>query len=132
MIIIDTTIWSKAYRRKKMSNADQAVVHELYKILESEEEVLIGAVRQELLSGIANQDISHDLAIKLNGFNNYEAQVADHDLAAEYFTICSQNGIQGSQIDFLICAIAHRYNFQIYTEDKDFNYYKKYFPISLY
>ncbi len=132
MIIIDTTIWSKAYRRKRIAGGDIAVVDELYNILESEEEILIGSVRQELLSGISNMDIFNDLKIKLDGFNNYEAQMPDHDLAAEYFNICSKNGIQGSQTDYLICAISCRYNFQIYTEDKDFNYYKKYLPIKLY
>jgi hypothetical protein len=44
----------------------------------------------------------------MNRFNNYEAQLAGHDLAAEYFNICSSNGIQGSQTDYLICAVAYR------------------------
>jgi predicted nucleic acid-binding protein len=132
MIIIDTTIWSKVFRRKRIAGEDQSVVDELYKILESEEEVLIGSVRQELLSGISNKDVFNDLKIKLNGFNNYEVQLADHDLAAGYFTICAKNGIQGSQTDYIICAIANRYNFPIYTEDKDFDNYQKYLPISLY
>ncbi len=132
MIIIDTTIWSKAYRRKKNTDEDRIVVDELHNILDLEAEVLIGAVRQELLSGISNKDVFNDLKIKLNGFNNYEAQLADHNAAAEYFNICSQNGIQGSQTDYLICAIANRYGFQIYTEDKDFSYYEKYLPIKLY
>ncbi len=132
MIIIDTTIWSKVYRRKRIAGKDQAVVNELYNILDLEEEVLIGSVRQELLSGISNKDVFNDLKFKLDGFNNYEIQLADHDLAAEYYNICSQNGIQGSQTDYLICAVAYRYNFEIYTEDNDFRYYKKYLPINLY
>ncbi len=132
MIIVDTTIWSKAFRRKKIAGKDQVVVDNLYKILDLEEEILIGSVRQELLSGISDKDVFDDLKIKLNGFNNYEIQLADHDLAAEYFNVCSRNGIQGSQTDYVICAISYRYNFPIYTEDRDFNYYKKYLPIHLY
>ena len=77
----------------------------------SEEEILISSVRQELLSGISNMDVFNDLKIKLDGFNFYEAQLPDHDLAAEYFNICSKKGIQGSQTDYLICAISRRYNF---------------------
>jgi hypothetical protein len=87
MIAVDTTIWSKAYRRKRISDEDQGVVKELYDILDAREEVLIGPVRQELLSGIANKDGFFDLMTKLNGFNNYEVQLADHNLAAEYFNI---------------------------------------------
>ena len=131
MIIVDTTIWSKAYRRKKITGEDQGIVNKLCRILELEEEILIGPVRQELLSGISDKNIFDDLSKKLNGFNNYEVQLADHDLAAEYYNICSSNGIQGSQTDYLICAIANRYNLEIFTEDKDFNYYKKYLPIEL-
>jgi len=132
MIVVDTTIWSKAYRRKKITGEDQNIINKLCSILDMEEEILIGPVRQELLSGISNKDIFDDLAIKLNGFNNYEIQLADHDLAAEYFNICLSRGIQGSQTDYLICAVAYRYDAEIFTEDKDFNRYKEYLPIKLF
>ena len=132
MILVDTTIWSKAYRRKKIAGEDQRIVKELYAILDSEEEVLIGPVRQELLSGISNENVFRDLALKLSGFNNYEVQLADHDLAAKYFNICLSNGILGSQTDYLICAIANKYNLEIFTEDKDFEHYKIHLPVKLY
>ena len=79
-----------------------------------------------------NKDVFNDLTTKLNGFNNYEVQLADHDLTAEYFNICSSHGIQGSQTDYLICAVACRYNAETFTEDNDFQKYKKYPPIKLY
>ena len=132
MILVDTTIWSKAYRRKKIADKDQVIVKELQNILELEEEVLIGPVRQELLSGISNKDVFNNLMIKLSGFNNYEVQLIDHDLAAEYFNVCLNRGIQGSQTDYLICAIAYRYDLEIFTEDADFNNYEKHLPIKLY
>ena len=131
MIVVDTTIWSKAYRRKRIAGEDQDIVKELRNILDMEEEILIGPVRQELLSGISNRDVFNDLRAKLNGFNNYEVQLADHDLAAEYFNICMSNGIQGSQTDYLICAVAYRYNSEIFTQDNDFENYKNYLPIAL-
>ena len=132
MIIVDTTIWSKAYRRKRIADEDQLIIKKLYSILDEEKEILLGPVRQELLSGITDKNVFNDLMIKLNGFNNYEIQLADHDLAAEYYNICSNNGIQGSQTDYVICAVAHRYNLEIYTEDHDFIHYKKHLPIRLY
>ena len=132
MIIIDTTIWSKAYRRKKISDKDHSIIKELCDILDAQEEILIGPVRQELLSGISDKNVFNDLMTKLNGFNNYEVQLTDHDLAAEYFNICLSNGIQGSQTDYIICAVAYRYDLEIFTEDNDFNNYKKYLPIKLY
>jgi hypothetical protein len=41
---------------------------------------------------------------------------ADYELAAEYYNTCMGNGIQGSQIDFLICALSVRNKFEIYTK----------------
>ena len=131
MIIIDTTIWSKVYWRRKIVDRDKDVIKKVLTILDCEKEVLLGPVRQELLSGITCKDTFYDLKIKLYGFNNYEIQLADHDLAAEYCNICHSKGIQGSQTDYLICAVAYRYNFGIFTEDKDFTFYKKYLPIKL-
>ena len=132
MVLVDTTIWSKAYRRKKIVNDEHNLaVKKLISILNKGEEVLIGSVRQELLSGISNKEVFNDLLLKLDGFNNYEAKLADYDLAAEYFNICASKGIQGSQTDFLICAIAYRYDLEIFTEDKDFDNYKKFLPIKL-
>jgi len=132
MIIVDTTIWSAVYRRRKLSDEDKVIVKKFYEILDVEEEILIGPVRQELLSGISDKNVFYDLMTKLNGFNNYEIQLADHDLAAEYYNICSSRGIQGSQTDYLICAVAYRYKSEIFTLDKDFNNYKNHLPIKLY
>jgi len=132
VIIIDTTVWSKAYRRRKLNDEDRVIVEKLYDILDLEEEILIGPVRQEILSGISDKNVFNELAIKLDGFNNYEIQLADHDMAAEYYNVCSGKGIQGSQTDYLICAVSHRYNSPIFTLDKDFIYYKKHLSIGLY
>jgi predicted nucleic acid-binding protein len=93
---------------------------------------LIGPVRQELLSGISNNDTFEYLKEKLDGFNNYVIQLDDYDRAAEYFNICKKHGIQGSLTDYLICAVAVKYNLEIFTDDNDFNYYKKHLPIRLY
>ena len=53
-------------------------------------------------------------------------------VAAKFYNLCRSKGIQGSHIDLLICSIAVRLNMEIYTEDKDFQKYKKYVPIDLY
>jgi predicted nucleic acid-binding protein len=68
----------------------------------------------------------------MKGFNDFPIETIDYELAAEYSNICRRNGIQGSNTDFLICAIAVRNNFEIFTIDDDFNQYKKYIPIKLF
>ena len=51
--------------------------------------------------------------------------------AAEFNNICRKKGVQGSTIDFLICAVATNENLIIFTTDKGFENYRKYLPIKL-
>jgi predicted nucleic acid-binding protein len=131
-ILIDTPIWSKAFRRKKINSEDKNIVDSLKYLIDEFMEVIIGPIRQELLSGISDEVIFNDLKEKLKGFNDFPTETIDYELAAEYSNMCRRNGIQGSNTDFLICAIAVRNNFEIFTMDDDFNQYKKYIPIKLF
>ena len=131
-ILIDTPIWSKALRRKKITSDDKDIVDSLKYLIDEFMEAIIGPIRQELLSGISDENIFNALKEKMNGFNDFPIETTDYELAAEYSNICRRNGIQGSNTDFLICAVAVRNNFEIFTTDDDFNYYKKYLPIKLF
>ena len=55
----------------------------------------------------------------------------DYEKAAFYFNLCRSKGIQGSNTDFLICSIAIRNNFSLFTVDKDFLLFSKHIPIQL-
>jgi len=55
----------------------------------------------------------------------------DYERAAEFYNTCRKSGIQGSQIDFLICAVAAGREIPIFTTDNDFLLYAKYLSISL-
>jgi predicted nucleic acid-binding protein len=44
---------------------------------------------------------------------------------------CRRKGVQGSTIDFLICAVAAIEELQILTTDSDFLRYAKHLPIKL-
>lgn len=131
-VLIDTTIWSKVLRRKNKKSEDEKIAEALKFIINEYMDVIIGPIRQELLSGISNEQIFNDLKEKMEGFIDYPIETQDYELAAEFCNKCRSSGIQGSNTDFLICAIAIRNNFEIFTEDKDFNQYKKYLPIKLF
>ena len=131
-ILIDTPIWSKAFRRKKIKFDDKNVVDILKYLIDEFMEIIIGPIRQELLSGISDRKTFNELKEKMGGFNDFPIETIDYELAAEYSNICRRNGIQGSNTDFLICAIAVRNNFEIFTLDDDFKEYKKYLPIRLF
>jgi predicted nucleic acid-binding protein len=130
-IIVDTTIWSKYFRRK-YHEQNLRIMNEMSKLIEDQKVVIIGPIRQELLSGISNNNVFNKLRIKMKAFIDLKMTVADYELAAQYYNNCMKNGIQGSAIDLLICAVSVRNKFEIYTEDDDFKYYKKYLPIRLY
>ena len=131
-ILIDTPIWSKAFRRKKIKSGDKNVVDILKYLIDEFMEIIIGPIRQELLSGISDEKIFNELKEKMRGFNDFPVETIDYELAAEYSNVCRRNGIQGSNTDFLICAIAVRNNFEIFTLDDDFGEYKKFLPIRLF
>jgi predicted nucleic acid-binding protein len=130
-VLIDTPIWSKAFRRKKIKSEDKNIVDSLKYLIDEFMEVIIGPIRQELLSGISDEVIFNDLKEKMKGFNDFPIETIDYELAAEYSNMCRRNGIQGSNTDFLICAVAVRNNFEIFTIDDDFNQYRKNIPIKL-
>ena len=92
---------------------------------------IIGSIRQELLSGYSQKSRYDKIRQKLSYFPNEPILDIDYECAAEYSNICRTNGVQGSHIDFLICAIAARTKFKIFTTDKDFKHYSKYLPILL-
>src|SRR5439155_23131856 len=57
---------------------------------------------------------------------------ADFERAAEHFNTCRARGVQGSNTDFLICAVAERRNVPILMTDADFTRFVKVLPIARY
>ena len=93
---------------------------------------MIGPVRQEILSGIPDETQFRKLKAKLRAFEDLELTSDDYELAAEFTNACRKKGVQGSHIDFLICAVAVRNKLPIFTLDKDFERYAQPLGISLY
>ena len=93
--------------------------------------ILLGAVRQEILSGIKHQEQFNKLKDNLRSFPHLLLDTEDYELVADYFNICRRNGIQGANTDFLICATANRRNYEIFTTDKDFIGFSQYLPLVL-
>ena len=127
-ILVDTCIWSEVLRRKAPA---PDIAAKLAKLLRELRAVLIGPVRQEILSGISDEDKFVQLKKLLSCLPDAAITTEDYELAAQYANMCRRQGIQGSAIDFLICAVAVRNDFVIYTVDKDFEHYKTVLPIML-
>lgn len=129
-VLVDTSIWSEAFRRKEKWN--HLIVQRLTSLIADDKVVLIGPVRQEILSGIKGQKQFEILKNYLRAFPDHTITTFDYEKAAEFFNICRRFGIQGSNTDFLICAVSVNNNFQIFTTDKDFENFFLHLPINLY
>jgi len=132
-VLVDTTVWSLALRRRreKLSPLEQDLVTEWENLAGSGRAVLMGPIRQEVLSGIREEKAFAALQARLSRFRTLEVLPGDYDQAARFFNICRSRGITGTSIDMLICAIAFRYEVPIFTTDPDFPQYARHVPIRL-
>jgi predicted nucleic acid-binding protein len=132
-VLVDTSIWSLALRRSRfLAPGDQLLVNEFNELINEVRVVLVGPIRQELLSGISNQTQFDTLKEKLQAFEDLPLNREDYERAAEFYNTCRKSGIQGSQIDFLICSAAVGAGIPIFTADKDFSHYANHLTIFLY
>lgn len=130
-VLADTPIWSLAFRRRKRSTSDQMLVDELTELIHETRAVMIGPVRQEILSGIVHGSQFEKVKEHLTAFDDLTIDTEDYERAAQLSNICRKEGIQGSHTDFLICAVAERHEASIFTTDDDFKQYAEYIPVTL-
>lgn len=118
-LIIDTSVWSEALRRKKNAvNSSETIVR---KIIENDDEiVLLGVIIQEILTGISNEKLFSEIKDILDDFAYLEITKNDYIYASELTNKCRSKGIIAGSIDFLIASAAIRNKLQLVTFDKDF------------
>ena len=128
-VIVDTSVWSLALRRGDQK--DSPHVNELRNLIQDYRVQMLGPIRQEILSGIRHASQFIRLKDRLDSFPDLPILTEDYVHAARFLNLCRAKGIQGSNTDFLICAVAVRNKFSIYTTDKDFDSFSKQIPIRL-
>jgi len=129
-VVVDTSVWSLALRRNNLPEV-MPIVNQLRDLIIDGRVVLLGAVRQEVLSGIRHAEQFTRLRNYLRAFPDLELTTEDYELAAEFYNTCRTHGIQGANTDFLLCAVTHRRGYSIMTTDKDFDSFQAYIPLSL-
>lgn len=129
-VLVDTPIWSYALRSHNDTYIDQ--IKMLISLIEEQRAIIIGPIRQEILSGYSDLNKFTKIREKLSFFENTPILDSDYELAAEFSNHCRKKGIQGSHTDFLICAISHRIDVPIFTTDNDFVKYREIIPLKLY
>jgi hypothetical protein len=105
-VLVDTSVWSLALRKKDATESEQRIIAQLSTLILDLDLVIIGPVRQEILSGISDQKKFTTLRERLSIFEDFPITTHDYEVAAQFLNECRNHGIQGSYIDFLICAVA--------------------------
>ena len=129
-MIVDTSVWSLALRRR--TDPQNVAVKVLRGLIQDALIVMLGCIRQEILSGVRSPDQFEKLRDHLRAFPDEFLQTKDYEKAAEFFNVCQRQGIQGSNTDFLICAAAANRGYAIFTTDRDFSRFRAAAGITLF
>jgi predicted nucleic acid-binding protein len=132
-VLIDTSVWSLALRRKRgsLKRPEKALVAELTDLIRDDRVVMVGPVRQEILSGLRADKEFERLCERLGDFPDEPLVTADFEEAARCNNRCRAAGVAGSPVDFLLCAVAVRRGLALFTTDADFMQYAQHLPLQL-
>lgn len=128
-VIIDTCVWSLALRRPAPNASTEASL--LQELIQDGRVAMLGPIRQELLSGVKAPLQFKKLEEALSAFPDEELNTEDYVEAARCFNRCRSRGVQGSNTDFLLCAVSLRTDFPILTTDGDFGQFRKVLRVKL-
>lgn len=120
-VLVDTCVWSLSLRRRKKSLLtpdEQKLVTLLAEATRDGRVVMIGPIRQEVLSGIRDEAQFAKIAELLDPFPDQELQTADYVGAARIFNVCRNHGLQGGPVDMLLCSVVLRRKWQLMTADQ--------------
>ena len=128
-VLVDISVWSLALRRDMPRQTPEET--ELVELIGEGRVLMLGAVRQELLSGIRGSAQFRRLRDRLRAFPDVALEEADYEDAASCFNQCRSRGVQGSNTDFLLCAAALRRSAAVFTVDDDFVHYARVLRVKL-
>jgi len=133
-VLVDTPVWSLALRRKStdLNSREKVLTSGLAELIREGRAQIMGVIRQELLSGIREEERFHKLRNYLRAFDEPDIEVLDYEEAARIHNLCRSRGIAGSATDFLICAVAQRRGWHILTTDRDFEKYGRVIELKFY
>jgi predicted nucleic acid-binding protein len=134
MVLVDTPVWSISLRRRliDLSPSERRITQSLHDLVRQRQVRLLGSTRQEVLSGIRDEGQFLRIRDRLRGFTNVELDAIDYEEAARASNQCRRRGISGSPVDLLMCAVALRHGWQVFTTDHDFSRYAAVLPLRLF
>ena len=132
-VLIDTSVWSLALRRRRrdLNPAELKAYYEWERLVLDGEATLIGPIRQETVSGIASPREVALVKQRLAPVHEFPLPSDLFLLAADFFNTCRAAGIAPGAIDMTICASAYSHGVSIFSTDPDFPLYARHLPITL-
>ena len=133
MVLVDTSVWSLALRRRRevLSAPERPLVEEWARLVTEGLATLILPIRQEILSGVRRPEVFHALRRSLADFPHLGIEAEDYDRAADFFNLFRARGLTGGPIDMLIAAVACRHGVPVFTTDTDYVRYARHVPLDL-
>ena len=78
-VLVDTSVWSLAFRKKNFSEADKIILNDLKNLIKLNSVLIIGAIRQEILSGISSEKVFNELKNSLRAFEDVKTITPIHE-----------------------------------------------------
>ena len=125
-VLIDTSLWSLMLRRRGsavLSEPQRDDVRHIHELLRSGSAMLIGAIRQELLTGIRAPSQFAAVQEGLLGARELAMPLAAYDQAASCANRCIEHGVAIEKMDLLLCAASIIHGVSIWANDGDFARY---------
>lgn len=120
-VLVDTSIWSLALRRKggtaKLNDEEKRLVALLVEAIRDGRALVAGPIRQEVLSGIATPEQFAEVKTKLDPFPDQPIGSADYIEAARLYNLSRRRGVECGAVDMLLCALAYRNEWTILARD---------------
>ncbi len=129
-VLVDTSVWSLAFRRKQESN-DPAVKVLRDLIVSGHSIFYLGVILTEVLQGIRSETLFRQIEQQFDALELMTLTKHDYICAAKLSQVCRQAGITVGTIDYLIAAAAIEHSCSLLTTDKDFEHIATVSPLSL-
>jgi predicted nucleic acid-binding protein len=123
-LLADTSVWSLALRRRAtatLSSEESRLKAALAEAISDGRVVMIGPIRQELLSGIKEPSQFKKLRTALEAFRDEAIETRDYEEAARFYNSCRSHGVECGPVDILICAVAVRRKWSVLAHDSLMN-----------
>lgn len=119
-VLVDTCVWSLALRRAHgagLSARQKQLVSLLEDAIRDGRAVIVGPIRQEILSGVKDAHEFVRLESTLRAFPDQPLDTGDYVEAGRTYNLCRRHGVVCGPVDILLCALALKRGWEILTED---------------